>query len=487
MSAPPEEIEGRLHPFAVLVFARRMIGASLIPLVALLLSLGARVLVPILLAALFVGVPLAVLWWWRFTYGVADGKLEVSSGLVNRTTRVLPLDRVRGVDLTAPFFHRVLGLVKVEIEAAAGGGDKAELTLAAVSRREGEALREVLLAGARAEAVVEAPALYRATSRLLALGGLTSGRYLLAPAAVVGVLLNLADNLPGEVIERGTETVAGRAPTDPLSIAGIIAAAVVLVALLAVAGSLLVDWNFTLRAEGDRLTAQRGLLTRRTVSIDRERIRGLDVRDTALRRPFGLAAVTAIAGGVRGSGGRTTLAPVLSTGEAVDLLRSVDALAPDPRARLTAHPRPALTRRFVRALTLPAIVTVVAVALGSWWGAAIGVVLTAALVPLAIDRYRQLGHRFDGRRVALREGSIRRRWTELDPAEVVAYEVRRTPTQHRAGLVTAVLHLGEGAGSRQALDAGADQAGALLVELDPSLFGPLSSVGTPDQRALSEA
>jgi putative membrane protein len=472
VSAPA--LEGRLHLLAVLVLARRFLGASVIPLVALLLSLGTRILVPLVLAALLVGLPLAVLWWWRFTYRVGGGRLEVRSGLVNRTTRVVPLDRVRGVDLTAPFLHRLLGLVKVEIEAAAGGGDKAELSLAAVSRTEGEALRERLLSRDTAvEAGAEPPALHRATPRLLALGGVTSGRYLLAPAALVGVVLNFADDLPGGLVERVTETVAARAPTDPLALVAAVPGAVLLVLLLAVAGSLLVDWEFTLRAEGDRLTAERGLLTRRTVSIDRERIRGLDVRDTPLRRPLGLAAVTAVVGGVRGSGGRTTLAPVVPAGGVVPLLRSVDPLAPDPRAALVSHPRPARTRRLARALPLPALATVAAIALAWWWVVAAGLLLTLAMAAVALDRYRQLGHRFDGRRLTLREGSLMRRWTELNPKEIVGFELRRSPTQHRSGLATLVLHLGQGAGTRRALDAGSGQARTLLAELEPRMFASL--------------
>jgi putative membrane protein len=471
------DLQGRLHPLAVLVVARRFVGASLIPMLALLVSLGTRILVPLALAALFVGLPLAVLSWWRFRYRVAGGRLEVRSGLVNRTTRVVPLDRVRGVDLTAPFLHRLLGLVKVEVEASAGGSDKAELSLAAVSRAEGEALRERLLSGARAETAAEPPALYRASPRLLALGGVTSGRYLLAPAAVVGVLFNLADDLPGGLVERATGAAEVLIPTDPVGIAAAVVAGAALVLLFAAAGSLLVDWEFTLRAEGDRLTAERGLLTRRVVSIDRERIRGLDVRDTPLRRRFGLAGVTAIAGGVRGSGGRTALAPVVPTGAVVRLLRSVDPPAPEPSARLAAHPRPARGRRLARVLPLPVLLTAVAVALGWWWLAAVGLAATIAVVPLAVDRYRQLGHRYDGRRLAVREGSLLRRWTELDPAEIVSFELRRSPTQRRAGLATVVLHLGEGAGSRRALDAGAEQAGTLLAQLRPPVFGPLVETG----------
>ena len=467
-------LEGRLHPLAVLVLARRMIGASLIPVLALLLSLGTRILVPLVLAVVLVGVPLAVAWWWRFTYRVSESRLEVRSGLINRTTRVVPLDRVRGVDLTAPFLHRLLGLVKVEIEAAAGGGDKAELSLAAVSRRDAEALRERLLSRTDAETIEEeAPTLYRATPGLLAVGGLTSGRYLLATAAVVGVLGNLADNLPGDVVARATDTVADRAPTNASGIVAAVVAAVLAVLLFAVAGSLLVDWGFVLRSEGERLTAERGLLTRRTVSIDLERIRGLDLRDTPLRRPFRLTSVHAVAGGVRRAGGRTTLVPVIRAAGVYALLRAVDPLAPDPAAPLAGHPKAARTRRFVRAVSLPALAAAIALALAAWPAAVLALLLTAGLAVIALDRYRQLGHRFDGRRLTVREGSLMRRWTELDPEEIVSFELRRTPTQRRAGLATLVLHLGEGAGERRVLDAGAEQTRALLAELDPRLLAPL--------------
>jgi uncharacterized membrane protein YdbT with pleckstrin-like domain len=466
-------LEGRLHPLAVLVLARRFVSASLIPLVALLISLGTRILVPLVLVALLVGLPLGLLWWWRFTYRLEGNRLEVRSGLLNRTTRVVPLDRVRGVDLSAPSLHRLLGLVKVEIEAAAGGGNEAELSLAAVSREEGEALRERLLAGGLAGEAGEPAALYRASPRLLALGGVTSGRYLLAPAAVLGLVFNVADDLPGGLVERATDTLLDVVPTDRAGIVATVVAAILVVLVLAIGGSLLVDWDFTLRSDDERLSAERGLLTRRSVTIDRARIRGLDVRDTPLRRPLGLAAVTAIAGGVRGAGGRTTLAPVVPAEGVVPLLRSVDPLAPDPRAPLVSHPRAARGRRFARALPLPALATAAALALGSWWVAAVGLLLTAAMVPLAVDRYRQLGHRFDGRRLTLRGGSLMRRWTELNPAEIVGFELRRSPTQRRAGLTTLVVYLGEGAGSRRALDAGSEQAGALLVQLESRLFAPL--------------
>lgn len=468
-------LEGRLHPLAVLVIARRFVGVSMIPALALFLSAGTRVIVPALTVALLVGLPLAILSWWRFRYRVAGGRLELRSGVISRSVRTIPLERVRGIDVTEPFLHRLLGLVRVEVEAAAGGGESAELSLAAVSRAQADALREALLSSPRAvgEGVAEPVPLYRATPGLLALGGVTSLSYLLAPAAILGVVFNLADDLPGRFVEQAAEAAADRFPTDAVGLALIGAAVVAAVLAAAAAGSLLVDWDFTLRDEGERLAASRGLLTRRLVHLDRARIRGADVRDTLLRRPFGLAAVTAIAAGVRGRSGGTLLAPVIRAGDLPALLRAVDTAAPDPSAPLAMHPRAARSRRFVRALALPLAGLVVAVALGAWWGAALALAALAPAAFLALDRYRQLGHAFDGRRLSLREGSLRRRRSELDPAAAVAFELRTSPGQRRAGVGTLTVHLGQGAGSRRALDLGEEQAAALLRSVRPDLFEPL--------------
>ena len=452
-------------------------------MLALLVSGGLRVILPIVIVLLVVGVPLAVLSWWRFRYRVGDGKLELHSGVLSRSVRTIPLDRVRGIDVTEPFVHRVLGLVKVDVEAAAGGRSKAELSLAAVSREQADQLREAVLAGPRAAAgdePVEARPVYQATPRLLVLGGLTSMRYLLAPAAVVGVVFNLADDLPGGIVDRAADAAADRFPTDALGIVLVVALAIGLVVLAAIAGSLLVDWRFTLRDEGERLAASRGLLTRRVVHLDRDRIRGADVRDSPLRRPLGLSSVNAIAAGLRGRTGGTALAPVIENDRVAGLLEAVDPGAPDLAAALEAHPPASRRRRVVRALALPLLALVILAAFGVLWAALAAAVVSALALLVGLDRHRQLGHRFDGRRLALREGSLQRRWSELDPDAAVAFEVRSSPGQRRAGVCTLTLHLGQGAGSRRALDLGDDQATALLAEVRPQLFEPLVVPATAD-------
>ena len=473
-------MKGRLHPLAIVVFARRMIGASILPVLVVAFTWRPTYVIPGLLVLAGLGLVAVVMEWRRFTYRIEEGRLIIERGVVRHTTRVVPLDRVRGVELQAPWLHRVLGLVRVDVEAAAGGTDAAELSLAAVSAAEGERLRRVLLAGARSEPGVEAEpppvtALYRATPRLLAIGGLTSGRHILAPLAVIGVIANFADDLPGGFAEDLLESAADRAPTDVLGIALVTIAAVLLAALLAVAGSLLTDWDFELADDGERLVARRGLLTSRAVVIDRARVRGLDLRDSPLRRAVDLVGMHAVAGGIGGGrSGRAVLAPVIRRTKARELVRTLDPEAAQPDAPLERHPAAARTRRITRAVAGPVALAVVAFALG-WHLPGVGLLaLAAAGIPLGLDRYRQLGHRFDGRRLAVREGSLTRTWTSLDPAAVVAYAVERSPFQARSGLCTITLHLGQGAGSRRVLDCSEEQAATLLASLDAPLFAPFA-------------
>jgi uncharacterized membrane protein YdbT with pleckstrin-like domain len=466
-------VTGRLHPLAILVFARRMVNVSLLPVLVVALTWRPTWVVPGLLALVGIGVAIVVLEWRRFTYRVEGGRLVIERGVLRHTTRVVSLDRIRGVELRAPWLHRVLGLVRVDVEAAAGGTSAAELSLAAVSASEGERLRRILLAEAAPIGDEEAPparVLYRATQGLLAAGGLTSGRYILTPLAVIGVLANFADDLPGTYVERSLEDAAERVPTDVLGLSLVIVAAVLVAAGLAAAGSLLADWDFRLTDDGDRLVANRGLLTTRAVVIDRPRVRGVELSDSPLRRAFDLVGVQAVAGGIGRRAGRTVLAPVIAVRGAHELVRVLDAHA-RPDIELERHPRAALRRRIVRGVALPIPFAANALVLGWGWIAAALAVLAVAGIPLGIDRYRQLGHAFDGRRLVVREGSLTRRWTSLDPLAIVSYAVERSPFQARAGLCTVVVHLGQGAGTRRVLDCSEEQAATLLAELDAPLLG----------------
>jgi putative membrane protein len=168
--------------------------------------------------------------------------------------------------------------------------------------------------------------------------------------------------------------------------------------------------------------------------------------------------------------GRTALLPAGPAAEAWRLAREID---PAVGAGLDPHPRAALSRRLVRAAALPAAGAVVAAVLAPWPVAVALAAVAVLMVPVGLDRYRSLGNRLEGGRLGLREGSLSRRHALVVPEGIVAYRVSQSPFQRRAGLCTLTAFLGQGAGSRRALDVASGRAAGLLGRLEPDLVRPL--------------
>ncbi len=115
----------------------------------------------ILVAALVVlgvlVVLLAVFWVsWRFhTFRITDDDVEVRSGVVFRTHRRAPLDRVQGVNLTRPMVARLFGLAKLEV---VGAGLDSNVKLEYLSTTNAETIRGDILRLASGRQLGEAAA-----------------------------------------------------------------------------------------------------------------------------------------------------------------------------------------------------------------------------------------------------------------------------------------------------------------------------------------
>lgn len=485
MPPEPEErltelLEGRLHPLAVVILGVGSIRFLLAGGAVFLISTGRpEMIVPILVVAALAAGAIGILSWLRFRYSVEGGALIVERGVLVQQRRVVPLDRVRGVDISAPPLHRLLGLVKVSVDAAGAGGDASELSLAAIGRAEADRLRDQVLRR-RAEAVAEGTdrvetteTLARVSTATLALAGATSWRWLVAPLVALGALANLAG--PGEqaLFDFARDRGEDLAPTSGPAIALAVVAGLALTAAIAATGSVLMDGGFRLSDAGGRLVAARGLVRRRVVSIDRSRIGAVERGDSPLWRLVGLSSLRALVAGVGGgsgdAAGRTVLLPAERGGAVRALL---DRLGEPGAPELAPHPPAARRRRLARAVGPPIAAAVVSLAARQPEIAAGFAALAVLMVPIALDRYRSLGSAYDGRRLALREGCFGRRLTAIVPGAVVQYTLVSSPFQRRAGLCTLVARLGRGAGSRRALDVAEPRAVELLARIEPALVGP---------------
>jgi putative membrane protein len=422
-------------------------------------------------------------------YRITPERVELHTGWLRRSRRSVPRDRIRTVDLTASPLHRAFGLnvVKVSSAVAATGRNNGGLDLDAVSKAEGELLRRELLdrtAIAASSAVTAAPPvagdlLARLHWSWLRYAPLTFSS-LAGVGAIAATVFNLLDDF-GISARRVVGDTARELATASIWVGvGIVGVVVLAVAVL---GSLLMFaerwYAYRLTRETDgTLRVHRGLLTRRSLSVSEERLRGAEIAEPVLLRAGRGAQSRALTTGLDKGAQGGVLQPPVPRAEAHRVAAAALRVpeAEITRAPLLRHPRAALTRRMTRAI-VPALV-LLAVALlvtgltGVTWPVptAIAVLVVAALV--GWDRYRSLGHRLTAGFLVTRNGSLVRRTVALQRPGVIGWTFRQTIFQRRTGLVTLEAITAAGRGDYDVTDLTAADAVALADEALPGLVRP---------------
>ncbi|MEU4835479.1 PH domain-containing protein [Streptosporangium sp. NPDC023615] len=518
---PPTGAPLRLSPKVLLTDPIRMLPSLFVPLAGVLFIGGFSPGSFVWAAMGVVGsVAFAAVRWATFTYQVVGDRLELTRSLISRSVRTIPLERIRGVDVSAPPLHRLLGISVLRIDTGAGGDDKQEGELDGVTVEEGERLKAVLLWHARArtarrvqargadQVIGEAgpegladgvPArpgtdtgagtvrhevgdttperVFFVLPRKWLVYGPLSGAYLLTPFALVAGAVGLAFQLGTEFgIDRRVLVGAGEWLWEHPPF--LVAALVVLILAMPVVGAVMYavfNWDFSLRAREGYLIAGRGLITRRSVSLERRRVRGFEFVQGPAERGAGLGRAWAIVTGLGDSQTRGQLMPVAPKGIVLDVVgEAIGPIATD----LRPHPPAARRRRLFRAIFPWLVVAACALAAvelwsGWWWVLGAPALLLAVLgVPLGLDRYRSLGHTYDGTRLSVRSGSLRRSQAVIEERAVVGWTLSQTWFQRRAGLLTVTAGVGAGSGGYAAIDVGEDDGPAFAAEVTPAWLTP---------------
>ncbi|MGQ0575523.1 MAG: PH domain-containing protein [Pseudonocardia sp.] len=487
-AAPPVETPWRLLDPRMLVVGPLGNLVGLAPLVLILLVTGQGELSRLWFAAgaAVLVVLFGVLRWRTTRYRITAERVELHTGLFHRQRRSVPRDRIRTVDTTSTLVHRLFGLSVVKVSAASGAGQESGLSLDAVSKPEAERLRLELLARSPAAAGPgEVPAAAPPAEELARLrwswirfAPLTVSS-LAAVGAVVGTAFNLLDDIgmfDGLIEDAGNRFAAA-------SLLGFVLVVVVLLAAIAVVGAMLLFaerwYGYRLTREPDgTLRVKRGLLTRRSLSVSEERLRGVELSEPLLLRAGRGAQSRAISTGIGGGAQGGALGPPAPVGEGHRVASAVLREGPVTRTPLRRHPRAALVRRLNRAvgtalLLAGAVWVLDATLLGAGWA---GPVAVAVLLPvaalLAVDRYRNLGHALVERYVVSRRGSLRRRTVALQRAGVIGWTVRQSVFQRRSGLATLEAVTAAGEGGYAIPDMAAADAVDLADEAVPGLLAP---------------
>ncbi len=526
----PDEVGWRRLPGRMLLVGPATALLRLAPALVVLVLFGAgsgnSTQVWIAGAAVVVAVAVGVVRWRTTRYRITDERVELHSGLLNRQRRSVPRDRIRTVDLTAPLLHRLVGLSVVKVGSGQSGSD-AGLDLDAVTTDEAERLRRELLARpapARGPAAV-AGGTGADRARVEgdgadgngADGDAAAGDGTAGPAdhvdpagaeldrirwsslrfapltvsslAAIGALAGAGWNVLNETgldprSLPGADAVAGQLSAAPVWATVLVAVGLLLLVMVAGSIVLFVErwWDYRLSREPDgTLRVRRGLLTKRSLSVSEQRLRGVTVSEPLLVRALGGGAqagalTVGLAGEDKDSGGGALGPPVRRAHAHAVAATAARATGPVTDGPLRAHPARARTRRLVRAV-VPALVPAALLGVFAWfdgtvWPVVVGGVLVLLAVPLALDRYRALGHRLDERYLVARHGSLLRTTTALRRDGVIGWRVRQSLFQRRAGVLTLEATTAAGGGAVQVLDLDPADAVALMAAVTPDAVAP---------------
>lgn len=132
---------------------------------------------------------------------------------------------------------------------------------------------------------------FRASTRDILLFALTDLGFLAAAVVLWGFVQQVEDVLPRHWTRMAADSLNGMVARGALALAGLLLAAVAVLLVFSVIAALVRFYGFEVRRRGDDLVVERGLLTRRTMTMPISRIQTIVVRRNPLRRIFGLCSV----------------------------------------------------------------------------------------------------------------------------------------------------------------------------------------------------
>ena len=233
--------------------------------------------------------------WYRTKFRITATELRIDTGVFNRRSRRVRLDRILEIGVNQPFVARLLGLAELKIETAT---TEAEVSLSYLPLGEAHEVRQVLLeqrdtalareAGEEAAAGVAPPSadpvpLVRVPLSWQVKGLLASGEtvgLLVLGIAIGGVL---AAGLSLGAFGIGLATFGGAA--------------------FSLVRKLIGWWDWRVAVVPTGIQVRHGMFSLTTRTFNVERLQGVRITEPLLQRPFGLARLElSVAGGMKDNG-----------------------------------------------------------------------------------------------------------------------------------------------------------------------------------------
>ena len=457
----------RTHPLGLLIAVVTGIPQLIFPMLAALFGTRSTGISTPLIIAAVLAFSLLFRWiaWMRFRFHLDDDDIRIEQGLINRTVRSIPYDRIQDVSIEQPVLAQLLGLGAVKFETGGGEGEDAKLSYVSMDRA--EALRETIRARKAdhlvAEIMVEtalvreAPPLFAMDNNRLVTLGLYS--FSLVIFAVLGGLAQQFDFLlPFEIWD--FKHWMGMAEERGVSIDAIsnsaraIGAVFALLALVAVGfatgviRTVLKEYGFRLDRTERGFRRRRGLLTKTDVVMPAGRVQAANIVTGPIRKRRGWHALKFVSLAQDSKEESDYMAAPLAKLEEIWPIAAEAGIMP-PNAGTEFQRgdfRWWLARSIVVIpLILVAMAAVVVFAEASFARSLLLLFIPTGLLLLGALEWRKFRYGQDASRIYVRRGWWRQQLTILPQVRVQSVEIAQGPLARLTGLVT--LHFGIAGGT----------------------------------------
>jgi len=457
-------LQNAVFPAIVAGFSARSSGF------ALLIGLGIGAVIALASAGF------AYIRWKRLTYTIGEQDIRVESGVLSRSARSVPFERIQDVSLEQKLLPRLFGLVAVKFETGAGGGE--DLSLTYLTEDHGEELRQLVrerrdgtaaavssnaaLPDGEAAQVAEEegePLFTMGPGRLFTFGLF---EFSLAVFAVVFGLAQYAGSLfdfeiwdpdlwMGWVEDQGGQL---RTVSTGFQAIGAIAALAGVFVVGSMTGMVRVftrEWGFLLERTARGFRRRRGLFTRTDVVMPVHRVQGVKIGTRFLRYRFGWHGLSFVSLAQDMGASSHVVAPFAKMEEIAPIVEAAGFHLPGPDADWQR----ASGRYMIDSAILDAAFFVIGAAIAfavttvfapEWTMLATGIPLImagiAAIANVLSWRYQR--HALDAEQIMATKGVLSPRSQIATRLKLHSVEISQGPIARLRGYAT--LHLGQAGG-----------------------------------------
>ncbi|MEV5039087.1 PH domain-containing protein [Peribacillus frigoritolerans] len=446
-----EEHAKRLHPIKIpFEFWKLLKGNVFFIIMLYILNFGSEKMYMKLLQIGFLvylvwKVISVILKWYTYKYQIKDGTLYITSGLVSKSYRTVPLHKVQNVQQHTTLFHKIFRLTSLTFETGMTR-DQGSVPFEMISRKEAERLegeyaskQELPVIDISEERIAEdmEPAIektihFTPSKHDVLKASFTSLSFL----ALIPILATLYNTLDDFIDLENTEGLLAKL-LDTWWITTIVIAGLICVAVAFGIVSTFVKYGkYEISSDQERIYIKKGVLDESAFSIRKEKVQAVEITQSIIKRVLGLAEVKLISAGSTGDEEleTNTLYPFLSIERAYGMVEEIL-----PAYKVERSMRSLSKQAFKIRMLRPSffwILSTLAIYYfkpSLWY---ISLILLVLIYTLRIMDYKNSRYLLNDEFIQFKSGSLETSLFITKRSKVIQIEVERSKLQKFFGLAT---------------------------------------------------